>query len=109
LLPVGAEHIRPQGKEQLFEAAAILDALAQEGNQVLGDVHATAALVLGKGENPGGVFVASGASEAVLSDAGFLDQSQRPFEWGPESGESSQEVLLQGQERIGTAFHMVCI
>ena len=58
---MNADQVRTQGKEELFEAAAIPDALAQERNQFLGNVHATAAFVLGEGENPGRVLIASGA------------------------------------------------
>jgi len=76
LLAVGAEQSRAEGKEELFEAAAVLDALAQQRDQFLGDVHAMAAFVLGEGENPGGVFIASGAGRAVFSDAGFFNQGQ---------------------------------
>jgi hypothetical protein len=76
LLPVGAEQIRAEGREELFEAAAILEALAQQRDQFLGDVQATAAFVLGEGEDPGGVFIASGTGRAVFSDAGFFNQGQ---------------------------------
>jgi hypothetical protein len=106
LLSVGAQQGRAQGKEQLFEATAIVEALAQQGDQVLGDVHAAAALVLGEGENPGGVFLASGAGGAVFSNAGFLNQSQGAFEGGPQSGQLSQELLLQGPERNEMGVHV---
>jgi hypothetical protein len=76
LLTVGAEQIRAEGKEELFEAATILDALAQERDQLLGNVHAAAAFVLGERENPGGMFIASGTGGAVFSDAGFFNQGQ---------------------------------
>jgi hypothetical protein len=92
---MGAEQLRAQGAEELFETAAILEPLAQERDQFLGHVHAAAALVLGEGENPGGVLVAPGAGAAIFSDAGFSDQSQRAFERRPEGRELSQKLLFQ--------------
>lgn len=106
---MGPEQIRADGKEELFEAASVLETLAQEGDQFLGHVHAAAAFVLGEGENPGGMFVASGAGGAVFSDAGLFDQSQRSLERRPEGRELSQKLLLQERERIRMAFHIVCI
>ena len=106
---MGAEQIRAEGKEALFEAASVLEALAQERDQFLGDVHAPAASVLGEGEDPGGVPVATGTSGTVFSDAGLFDQSQRTFERGPEGGQLSQKLLLQERERVGIMFHVVCI
>jgi hypothetical protein len=106
---VGAEQIRAEGKEELFETAALLEALAQERDQCLGDVHAAAAIAFGEGENPSRVFVPASAGGTVLADAGFFDQGQGAFERRPESGELSQELLLQDGERIGIMFHIVCI
>jgi hypothetical protein len=108
-LAVGAEQIRAEGKEELFETAAVLEALAQERDQFLGDVHAAAALALGEGENPSRVFVTARAGWTVLADAGFFNQGQRTFERRPEGGELSQELLLQDGERVGIKLHMVCI
>jgi hypothetical protein len=106
---MGAEQIRAEGKEEFFQAAAVLDALAQERNQFLWNVHAAAAFVLGEGENPGGVFVAAGAGGAVFSDAGFFDQGQRAFERRPKGRELSQKLLFQERERVRIGFHNVCI
>ena len=92
---MGSEQIRAQGEEELFQAAAILEPLAQERNQFLGHVHAAPPLVLGEGENPGGVLIAPGAGGAMFSDAGFFDQSQRAFERRPEGRQLSQELLFQ--------------
>ena len=106
---MGAEQIRAEGKEKLLEAVSVLEALAQERDQLPGDVHAPAATVLGEGENPGGVLVAAGAGGTVFTDAGLFDQRQRPFERGPEGGQMSQELLFQERERVGFEFHVVCI
>jgi len=97
---MGAEQIRAEGKEELLEAVSVLEALAQERDQLLGDVHAPAASVLGEGENPGGVLVAAGAGGTVFTDAGLFDQSQRTFERGPEGRQLSQELLFQERERV---------
>jgi hypothetical protein len=104
-LAVGAEQIRAEGGEQLLQAASVLEALAQERDQLFGDVHATAASVLGEGEDPGRVFVAAGAGGAVFADAGFFDQGQRALQRRPEGRQLSQELGFQEWERIRVAFH----
>jgi hypothetical protein len=106
---VGAEQIRAKGEKKLFEAASVLEALAQKRDQVFGDIHATAASVLGEGEDPGGVFVAPGAGGTIFTDTGFFNQGQRAFERRPKGRELSQELLFQERERVGMAFHVVCI
>ena len=109
LLTVGAQQLRAEGKEELFQAATVLEALAQKRDQVLGDVHATAALALGEGEDAGGVFVAAGAGGAVFSDTGLFDESQRAFERRPESGQLGEEGFLELRQGIGFDVHVVCI
>jgi hypothetical protein len=93
----------------LLQAASVLETLAQERDQLFGDVHATAASVLGEGENPGGVFVAAGAGGAVFADAGFFDQGQGALQRRPEGRELSQELPFRERERVRVAFHVVCI
>jgi hypothetical protein len=109
LLAVGAEQIRTEGREQLFEAASVFEALAQERDQVLGDVHATATLAVGEGEQPGGMLIPAGAGGTVFTDAGFLDEGEGAFERRPEGGELVQKVLLELRKRVGFAVHAVCI
>jgi hypothetical protein len=106
---VGAEQIRPEGGEQLLQAASVLEALAQERDQLFGDVHATASSVLGEGEDPGGVLVAAGAGGTVFADAGLFDQGQGALERRPEGRQLGQKLLFQERERVGVAFHIVCI
>lgn len=55
----------------MFEAAAVLEPLAQERHQVLGNIHAAAAFTLGEGEDPGGVFVAAGAGGDLYAGGSF--------------------------------------
>jgi hypothetical protein len=93
----------------LLQAASVLETLAQERDQLFGDVHATAASVLGEGENPGGVFVAAGAGGAVFADAGFFDQGQGALQRRPEGRQLSQELAFQEWERIRVAFHIMRI
>ena len=106
---MGTEQIRAKGKEQLFEAAPVLETLAQERDQVFGDVHAAAAFALGEGEDPGGVLVTTGTGGAAFADAGFFDEGQGAFERGPEGGELGQEALLELRKNVGFNFHVVCI
>ena len=109
LLTVRTEQIRAEGQEKRFEAATVLESLAQERHQVLGHVPAAAAFALGEGEDPGGVFVAAGAGRAVLSDAGLLDQGERAFEQGPEGGQLGQEGGLELRQGVGFAVHDLCM
>jgi hypothetical protein len=93
----------------LFEAASVLEALAQERDQFPGNVEAAAAAALGAREDPGRMFVPAGAGGAVLADAGFVDEGQGAFERGPEDGELGQKVLLELRNSGGFDFHVVCI
>jgi hypothetical protein len=106
---VGAEQIRAQGIEQLFEVASVLEALAQERDQFLGNVEAAAAAALGKGEDPGRMFVPAGASGAVLADAGLVDEGEGAFQRGPEGGKLGQKVLLELRKSVAFRFHGVSI
>jgi hypothetical protein len=106
---VGAEQIRAEGKEQLFETASVLEAPAQERDNVLGDVHAAAAVALREGEDPGGMLVPAGAGGTVFADAGFFDEGEGAFERGPEGGELGQKVLLELRTSVAFDFHVVCI
>jgi hypothetical protein len=109
LLAVGAEQIRAEGKEQLLEAASVLEASAQERDKVLGDVHTAAALTLREGEDPGGMLVPAGAGGTVFADAGLFDEGEGAFERGPEAGKLSQKALLELRQSVGFDFHNVCI
>ena len=106
---MGADQIRAEGKEELFETASVLEALAQEGDPLFGDVHAATAAALGERKNPGGVFVATSTSGTVLANAGFFDEGQGTFKRGPEGGEVSQEVLLELRTKVGFDVHEICI
>jgi hypothetical protein len=109
LLTVGAEQIRAEGKQELFQTASVLETLAQERDQVLGDVHAAAAVAVIEGEDPGGMFVPSGAGWTVLADAGFFDEGEGAFERRPEGGELVQKALVELGKSVGFDFHCVCI
>jgi hypothetical protein len=93
----------------LFEAASVLEALTQERDKVLGDVHAAAALAVREGEDPGGMFVPAGAGGTVFADAGFCDQGDGAFERGPEGVELDQKVLLELRKSVGFDSHELCI
>ena len=95
LTAVGAEQFWAEGGEELFETAAVLKAAAQDWDHGWGDMHAAAALALGKGEDPGGMFVTTGTGRAVFADAGFFDQRERAFEWRPKGGQLGEELLLE--------------
>jgi hypothetical protein len=108
-LAAGAEQIRAEGKEELFQLASVLEALAQERDKVLGDVHAPAAGAVTEGEDPGRMFVPAGASGTVFADTGFFDESQGALERGPEGRQLGEKALLQLRKSIGFDFHDVCI
>jgi hypothetical protein len=93
----------------LFEAAPVLEALAQERDKVFGDVHAATAMALREGEDPGRMFIPSGAGGTVFADAGFLDEGERAFERRPESGELGQKALLELRKSVGFDVHVVCM
>ena len=109
LLAMGAEHVGSQGEKQLFEAASVLEALAQEGDQILGHVHAASPFALGEGKDPGRMLVATSASGTVLADTGFLDEGQGALKGGPEGRELGEELLLQERESVRVVVHVVCI
>ena len=89
----------------MFEAASVLEALAQERDQFLGDVHAPAARAVREGKHPGGVLVAAGASGTVFADAGFVNQGEGAFERRPEGGELGEKALLELRESGRFNFH----
>jgi hypothetical protein len=93
----------------LFEAASVLEALAQERDKVLGDVHAAAALTLREGEDPGGMLVPTGAGGTAFADTGLLDEGEGAFERRPEAEELGQKVLLELRQSAEVVFHGVCI
>ena len=109
LPPIGAQQLGTQGKEEFLEAAAILEALAQEGDEFFGDVHAAAAFALGEGKDPGRMFVAAGAGGAAFADAGFFDKCQGTFQGWPEGGEVVGPAQLEGVEVGDGCVHVVCI
>ena len=106
---MGTDEVRAQGEQKLFEATPVLESLAKQRDQLLGDVHAAATLALGEREDPGGVLVTTGAGGTVLADAGFSNQSQGAFERGPERREQGEEVLLQECESRKVGVHVICI
>ena len=73
--------------EQLFDAAPVLDGLAQGRNQGLGHIHGCAASLGTEGKQPGRMLIAPLASRAVFADAGFIDLSQGAFDDRPEGGD----------------------
>jgi hypothetical protein len=93
----------------LFEAASVLEALAQERDKVLGDVHAAAAVTVREGEDPSGMLGPAGAGRAAFADAGLFDEGEGAFERGPEAGELGQKVLLELRQSAEVVFHGVCI
>jgi len=97
---MGAQQFRAEGGEELFEAAAILEAAAQDWDHGFWDMHTAAATALGEGEDPGGMFVTTGTGGAVFADAGLFDQREGALEWGPERGQLGEELLLECQRSV---------
>ena len=76
LLAILAQELRPQLIEQGFEGFAVAQGLLQLRHQLGGDIHATAAALVGEGKDESGMFVAAGAGGAVGTDARFADLGQ---------------------------------
>ena len=90
---VVAQQLRPQFIEQGFEGFAVAQGLLQLRGQSSGDVDATAAALVGEGEDEGRMFVASGAGGAVRTDTGLADFGEGALDRGPEPFKLAQEVL----------------
>ena len=109
MLAILSQEFGPQLVEQSFEGLAVVQGLPQLWHQLGGDVHTTAAALVGEREKESRMFVAAGASGAVGADAGFADFGQGALDSGPELLELAQEVLAE--RRIGGFWvrHAVCI
>ncbi|PWU18429.1 MAG: hypothetical protein C5B50_09130 [Verrucomicrobia bacterium] len=81
--------------EELFEGSAVAQSLLQLRDQFSGHVHATAAALVGKGQDVSGMFVAASAGRTVGADAGFADFGQGAFDRGPEFCELAEKVLAE--------------
>jgi hypothetical protein len=79
--------------EQLFDLSAIGQSTLDGRHHGQGDVEAPPFSFAGKGQEVVGVFISRGASGAVWTNAGFVDQRQRPFEGGPKSSELLEKLL----------------
>ena len=106
---MGTDEVRTQGEQKLFEATPVLESLAKQRDQLLGDVHAAATLALGEGEDPGGVLVTTGAGGTVLADARFSDKGQGTFERGPKGRELGKKVPVEQLKSGRLDIHEVCI
>ena len=84
----------------MLDFASVLDGLLDAWDYGLGHVHGFAPSLGAKGEQPGGMFVASGAGGAVLANAGFLDLGQGAFSRRPEGGDLPLPFLLGGSRVV---------
>src|SRR5512137_686015 len=80
--------------EQGLDSPTILQGALEQGNQVLGHIHAAAFAVLGEGEDESRVLLAAGASLTAGSQAGFADLGQGALDGRPELGDVPEKELL---------------
>ncbi len=84
IVPIIEDYCRTGSVEDFFDATTVSQGILDGGDQVQRDVDAPTFTIVGIGQLPGGVFVASLASGAVFADAGFEHLGEGAFKSGPE-------------------------
>lgn len=88
--------------EESLDLAAIVNGLANGGDEFFGHVETAALSMVGEGKNPGGMLVAACARGTAGADTGFVDLGQGTFEGWPEALEllGVSQFRIDGQEEL---------
>jgi hypothetical protein len=86
------QQLRPQFVKQGFEGLAVAQSLLQLWRHFCGHMPATAAALVGEGEDESPVLAAPSASSTIGPDTGLADLRQGAFDGRPEFFQLAEEI-----------------
>ena len=77
--------------EEAFDFASVLQRFPDQGNQIHGNIQASAPALERVGKHVRGMFLPAGTERATRADAGLMNQCERAFQGRPEGSHLFQK------------------